>query len=261
LNDTVLYRVDEGVATLTLNRPDRLNAMNEELLEALVAGIERAASDDAVRVVVVTGAGRGFCVGGDLSGGGFSADAPLQTQIDQLRSAMRSVQILHETPKPAVAAINGPCAGAGLALACACDLRYAARSAKLNTAFLDAGLSGDFGGSWSLTRVVGPARARELYLLPGRFSADDAERNGLVTEACPDESLSERVADVAGRLAAAPPLALARMKANLNDALDVSFSESLDREADRHVRCANTEDHREAARAFMEKRSPVFQGQ
>lgn len=260
MNDAVRYEVDGGVATLTLDRPDHLNAMNAELLEALVAGVERAASDDAARVVVVTGAGRGFCVGGDLSGGGFAAEAPLQTQIDQLRGAMRAAQILHEMPKPAIAAINGPCAGAGLALACACDLRYAARSAKLNTAFLDAGLSGDFGGSWTLTRIVGPARARELYLLPGRITADDAERYGLVTEVCADEALGERVSEVAARLADAAPLALARMKANLNDALDTSFSEALDREADRHVRCANTEDHREAARAFMDKRAPVFRG-
>ncbi|HYW04824.1 MAG TPA: enoyl-CoA hydratase [Gammaproteobacteria bacterium] len=260
MNDTVQYQAGDGVATITLNRPDKLNAMNPALIGAAVDAIQRAASDEDVRVVVLTGAGRGFCVGGDLSAGGFGGDLPLQGQVARLRGSMRSAQLLHEMPKVTIAAINGACAGAGLSWACACDLRYAARSAKFTTAFLNAGLSGDFGGTWSLPRIVGDARARELYLLADRFDARDAEHYGLVSQALPDEDLMEHVETIARRLAASPPLALARIKANLNDAQHVSFSEALDREAERHVRCANTEDHREAARAFLEKRPGVYRG-
>ncbi|HYW92277.1 MAG TPA: enoyl-CoA hydratase [Gammaproteobacteria bacterium] len=260
MNDTVRHESIDGVATITLDRPDKLNAMNPALIEAAVEAIQQAASDDDVRVVVLTGAGRGFCVGGDLSAGGFGGDLPLQGQIARLRGSMRSAQLLHEMPKVTIAAINGACAGAGLSWACACDLRYAASSARFSTAFLNAGLSGDFGGTWSLSRIVGDARARALYLLADRFDAWDAERYGLVSETLPDEDLMGHVGRIARRLAASPPLALAGIKANLNDSQRLSFSEALDREAERHVRCANTEDHREAARAFLEKRPGVYKG-
>lgn len=263
MDSTVLYDVTDGVATITLNRPERLNAMNFELLEAALAAIERAASDDAARVVVLTGAGRGFCAGGDLSagaGGGVASGGGIDTDIGRLRRYMRSSQLLHEMPKVTIAAINGACAGAGLSWACATDLRYAAASAVFNTAFLTAGLSGDFGGTWTLPRLVGPAKARELYLLPERLGAADAERIGLVTKTVADAELRAHVQTVARRLLGSAPLALRAIKENLNDSLDLGFAELLDREADRHARCGHTQDAREAARAFIEKRPPRFEG-
>ncbi|MGH7856507.1 MAG: enoyl-CoA hydratase [Candidatus Binatia bacterium] len=260
MNETVLYQVADQVATITLNRPDRLNTMNAALLEEALEAIETAASDDAVRVVVLTGAGRGFCAGGDLSAGDVLSGGAIETDIGRLRRYMRTSELLHEMPKITIAAINGACAGAGLAWACAADLRYAAASAVFNTAFLTAGLSGDFGGSWTLTRLVGAARARELYFLPGRLSAAEAERIGVVSKTLPDEELAAHVRSVAQRLGASAPLTLRAIKQNLNDALEVGFAEMLDREADRHVRCGHTRDAREAARAFLEKRPPRFEG-
>lgn len=260
---TVLYETDGAVATVTLNRPERLNAMNRELMGAAVAALERAASDESIRVLILTGAGRGFCAGGDLAGfadGEFKRPQPIEERIAELRRNMRTSQILRESDLITIAAINGACAGAGFSWACACDLRYAAASAKFNTAFLNAGLSGDFGGTWSLTRIVGNARARELYLLAERFGAEQAERIGLVSKVLADAELMDYVRGVARRLADSAPIALRRIKQNLNDATRLGFAEALDREADRHSRCGMTEDNTEAAKAFLEKRKPVFKG-
>ena len=258
----VLCAVQDGVATLTLNRPERLNAMGGEILPLVLSELERLAADATVAVVVLTGAGRGFCVGGDLSG-----SLPRELRVESLegataalRALMRSAQLLREMPQVTIAAINGPCAGAGLAWACACDLRYAAASARFATAFIDAGLSGDFGGSWTLPRIVGPGKARELYLLADRFDADEALRIGLVAKVVPDAELIPHVRGVAERLRQKAPLALRAIKQNLADAEGSSFSELLDREAERHVRLSRSADAREAARAFMEKRAPRFEG-
>lgn len=263
MSDTVLYEIDGAIATVTLNRPDAMNTMNDDLLATAVDVFERVASEDAVRVVVFTGNGRAFCAGGDLgggAGGGVFDDRPVRQQVESLRRAMRTSQLLREMPKVTVAAINGACAGAGLSWACACDLRYAAESARFNTAFLSAGVSGDFGGTWTLPRIVGPSKARELYMLSERFTAGDAERIGLVAQALPDGELMPFVRRVAEKLSKSAPLALRRIKANFNDSERLSFSEALDLEADRHTRCALTEDATEAAAAFMEKREPVFRG-
>jgi 2-(1,2-epoxy-1,2-dihydrophenyl)acetyl-CoA isomerase len=265
MSQTVLYESANGLATITLNRPDRLNTMGGDLLERLLDSVERAASDTEVRVVILTGAGRGFCAGGDLDamsqgGGGVRASVSRAQNVNRLRGSMRISQLLHEMPKVTIAKINGACAGAGLSLACACDLRYAAHGAKFNVAFRNAGLSGDFGGTWTLSRIVGPAKARELYLMSPRFDATEAERIGLVHKTLPDAELAAHVAVAAADLVAAAPLALALMKQNLNDALRYSFGEQLDREAERHAQCALTEDHREAARAYLEKRKASFKG-
>ena len=262
---TVLYESANGIATITLNRPERLNTMGGDLLERLLEAAERAASDAEVRVVILTGAGRGFCAGGDLDAmsqgqGGVRATTSRAHNVNRLRASMRVSQLLHEMPKVSVAKINGACAGAGLSLACACDLRYAAHGAKFNVAFRNAGLSGDFGGTWTLPRIVGPAKARELYLMSPRFDAKEAERIGLVHKTLPDAELSAHVAAAAADLAGAAPVALALMKQNLNDGLRTTFGEQLDREAERHVQTALTEDHREAARAYLEKRKPVLRG-
>jgi 2-(1,2-epoxy-1,2-dihydrophenyl)acetyl-CoA isomerase len=266
---TVLYDVDGAIATITLNRPDRLNAMNLELLAEMVATLERVASDDAIRAVIVTGAGRGFTAGGDmdlLSQGGMAAagiaegEATLEGAIANLRSTARSSQLLHDMPKVTIAAINGPCAGAGLSWACACDLRYASEAAVFNTAFATAGPSGDMGGHWTLPRIVGPAKARELFLLAERFDAAEAHRIGLVSSVHAPDDLLPQVRKVAERVVNLPPLTIRAIKENQNEAMDLPFGEMLDRESARHVKTGRLEDSKEAATAFLEKRPPVFHG-
>ena len=270
MEEVVRYAVEAGVATITLNRPDHLNTMSRQLLDQALAALESAADDDAVRAVVLTGTGRAFCAGGDLQdfarrepdGDGASAATvrSVAGDVRRLRGHMRASQLMREMPKVTFAAINGACAGAGLAWACAADIRYCAASAVFNTAFMTAGLSGDFGGTWTLPRIIGPARARELYLLAEKFRAPEAERIGLVSAVLPDEELLPFVRAKAERVAGFAPLTVRAIKANLNDSLDVGFATMLDREAERHVGCGRTEDAREAARAFLEKRPPVFHG-
>jgi 2-(1,2-epoxy-1,2-dihydrophenyl)acetyl-CoA isomerase len=263
MSSTVLYEKDGRVATVTLNRPERMNTMGGDLTGRLLEALGRACDDADVWAVVLTGAGRAFCAGGDLGAmkerhGDADAPGP-QGRVDQLRRMMRSSQLLRDMPKVTIAAINGACAGAGLSLACACDLRYAASGAKFNVAFRDAGLSGDFGGTWTLPRIVGAAKARELYLLSPRFDAAEAERIGLVSKTLPSvEELMEHVRSIADQVVSAAPIALRSMKANLNDAMRLGFAELLDREAERHIAATRTEDHLEAASAFLEKRKPEF---
>jgi 2-(1,2-epoxy-1,2-dihydrophenyl)acetyl-CoA isomerase len=258
--DPVLYEAADGVATITLNRPERLNAMNGALLQGTLEALETAAADDGVRALILTGAGRGFCAGGDLTSPDTLGTGPPQSRIRVLRTYMRSSQLLREMSKVTIAAVNGPCAGAGMSWACAADLRYAAASARFVTAFLNAGLSGDFGGTWTLPRIVGRAKARELYFLSEAMSAEEAERAGLVSKTLPDEELMPYVRGIARKLADSAPITLRYIKQNLNDADHLSFSALLDAEAVRHVTSGTTEDQREAARAFLEKRKPVFKG-
>lgn len=266
MGELALYEVDGAIATVTLNRPEAMNTMSEQLLKDVLAALEAAADDEAIRVVILTGTGRAFCAGGDLTsfaagtGRATRGDLSLEARVDGLREAMRTSELLHDMPKVTIAAINGACAGAGLAWACAADLRYAAESARFNTAFVQAGLSGDFGGSWTLPRIVGWARARELYLLAQKFTAAEAERIGLVSRTVPDGELMAEVRRVAARVAGLAPLAVRNVKANLNDSERLGFPEQLDVEAERMIRMGMTEDAREAAAAFLEKRAPAFQG-
>jgi len=266
MGELALYDVEGPVATLTLNRPDAMNTLNEQLLGEVLAALETAASDDDIRVVILTGAGRAFCAGGDLTsfaagtGRATRGTSSLQARVDELRQAMRTSQLLHEMPKVTIAAINGACAGAGLAWACATDIRLAAASAKFNTAFMTAGLSGDFGGTWTMPRIIGWARTRELYLTAEKFTAAEAERIGLISRSIPDAELMPEVRRLAARVAGFAPLAARAIKANLNDSERLSLPEMLDREADRQIRCGTTEDAREAAAAFLEKRVPDFKG-
>ena len=239
MTDTVRFGVSGPVATITLNRPDRLNAMTEELIGGVLAGLEQASADDAIRAVVLTGAGRGFCAGGDLGAmGQFAEPRTEEASRAELRRLHRTTELLHEMPKVTIAAVNGPCAGAGLSWACACDLRIAAESAVFRTAFLSAGLTGDFGGAWSLTRLVGAGRARHLFFLNEKLSAASAAAIGLVGEVVPDGALMGRVADLASGLAQAPPHVVAGIKQNLNDAQELSLHAMLNAEADRQVRAA-----------------------
>lgn len=261
MNDTVLYEAGDGVATITLNRPEKLNAMNASLLQGAVDALEHAANDSAVRVVIVTGAGRGFCAGGDLQAGDTLGTGNTESRIGVLQNLQRSSKLLREMPKVTIAAINGPCAGGGFSWAAAADLRYGAESAKFTTAYLNAGLSGDFGGTWTLPRIIGSARARELYFLADRFTATEAAQYGFLNRCLPDEELMPFVRSVAQKLLTSAPIALQRIKQNLNDAEDVPFSVALDREAERHVRTGESADSAEAGKAFLEKRPPTFTGQ
>jgi 2-(1,2-epoxy-1,2-dihydrophenyl)acetyl-CoA isomerase len=262
MSDVLLESVEDGVLTLTLNRPERLNALTPEMCDRLHRALLAAAADSAVGAIVVTGAGDAFCAGGDVKAMAENgADAGrFEERAADLRRRMEAARLLHEIPKPTIAMLRGPAAGAGLSLALACDLRIAGETARLTTAFAKVALSGDFGGSYFLTRLVGTAKARELYFLSPVLDAGAALGIGLVTRVVPDAALAAETAALAGALARGPRLTLGHIKQNLNFAEHASLSEIMDIEAFRHTRCTLTEDHREAAAAFVEKRKPAFKG-
>ena len=254
--------LSRGVLTLTLNRPEARNAMTPAMVQGLMDQLAAAEMDDRVRCVVLTGAGKAFCAGGDVKG---MADAAGAVDCDAVIHRQRLAQHatvgkLFQMPKPTLAVVNGAAAGAGLALAMACDLRLVSTSAFFTTAFAKVGLSGDFGGAYLLTQLVGTAKARELYFLSERVGAEEALRLGLANWTCEPAELAQRASEVAGRLAAGPGVALRFMKENLNRALAGDLDDCMDIEATHHVHCMGTQDHREAAAAFVEKREPVFVG-
>jgi 2-(1,2-epoxy-1,2-dihydrophenyl)acetyl-CoA isomerase len=259
----LLEQVKDGVAVLTLNRPDRLNAMSRPMLDALLEALPRLAEDPAVGVVVLTGAGRGFCAGGDVKAmveGNELGGQTMEERAQALRSRMETSRWLHEMPKPTIAMMRGPAAGAGLSLAMACDLRIASDTVKLGTAFARVGYSGDFGGSYYLTQLVGTAKARELYFTADLLDAQQALGLGLVNRVVADARLEDETMALASRLARGPRVAYRYMKRNMNAAETASLKDMLDLEAWNHTRTGMTEDHREAARAFVEKREPQFKG-
>lgn len=257
-----------GIATLTMNRPEARNALSLPMFDALLAALPRLAKDPAVRLVVLTGAGKAFCSGGDVKGfarraaGGSSAAGAMSfdDRVTDLRLRMEVSRWLHEMPKPTLAVIPGPAAGAGLSLALACDLRIAAEDAKLTTAFSKVGLAGDFGGSYFLGHLVGAAKARQMYFTGEVLRGDEAVRIGLVNRAVPFEQLPQAAAAWAAELAALPTVAIGYMKRNLNLGLRASLADVLDAEAVHMVRTFETEDHKGAAAAFVAKQAPVFNG-
>jgi 2-(1,2-epoxy-1,2-dihydrophenyl)acetyl-CoA isomerase len=264
MSDELLYRLENRVAVLTLNRPERLNALTRDMMQALLARLSACAVDDAIGCVVVTGAGGSFCAGGDVRAQARvaaegTADTP-ERRTDLLRVSMEASRLLHEMPKPTIALLNGVAAGAGMSLALACDLRIAGRSARMTTAFAKVGLSGDYGGTWFLTQLVGMARARELYFLSDVLDAARIEALGLANRVVADEELAAETMALAERLANGPSVALRYMKRNLNVALSGDLAAGLDSEAYGMLRCRASEDHKEAAQAFVEKRAPVFRG-
>src|SRR6266704_3384054 len=211
MTNELLETVKDGVAVLTMNRPDRLNAMSGEMLDAMLASLERLASDPDVGVVVLTGAGRGFCAGGDVKAmaeGREFGGTTLEEKAQALRSRMEVSRWLHEMPKPTIAMVRGAAAGAGLSIALACDLRIAGDSARFGTAFARVGYSGDFGGSFFLTQLVGTAKARELYFTADLLDAQQALALGLVNRVIPDARLEEETLALATRLARGPRIAL-----------------------------------------------------
>jgi 2-(1,2-epoxy-1,2-dihydrophenyl)acetyl-CoA isomerase len=263
MSQDLIENIKDGVAVLTMNRPDRLNALSGLMLDALLEALPRLAEDPNVGCVVLTGAGRGFCAGGDVKamaeGREMSGDT-LEERAQGLRNKMETSRWLHEMPKPTIAMVRGAAAGAGLSLALACDLRIAGESAKFGTAFARVGYSGDFGGSYYLTQLVGTAKARELYYTAELVDAQRALTLGLVNRVVGDDRLEEETLALAGKIARGPRIALRYMKRNLNAAESGSLGELLDLEAWHHTRTGQTDDHREATKAFVEKREPVFRG-
>lgn len=268
MSDVVLYEQDGGVAIITLNRPESLNAMNSEVLNTLPELGKKAAEDPSVRCVVVTGKGRAFSAGGDVKDmagaprpdGGAPAAGGLVSRSDALRRQEEFSRLLFEMPKPTIAAINGVVVGAGLSIALSADLRIASDQARFGTAFAKVGFSGDFGGSWQLQRLVGMAKAKELYFFADVFDVTKAQELGLVTKVVPHDSLMEETMALAHRLANGPTLAYARMKQNFAYGTTNTFGDTLTVEAENMIASSQTEDHRNAARAFVEKRQPEFHG-
>jgi 2-(1,2-epoxy-1,2-dihydrophenyl)acetyl-CoA isomerase len=271
----VLFEIREGgIAWITLNRPDSLNAMGGELMPLLAGHLADCTANDKVRCVVLTGAGRAFCAGGDVKamaqgGMGIAQDGNarslagmIASRVQTLRQSQRDTSYaLHMMPKPTIAAVNGHAVGAGLSLALACDIRIASENAKLGTVFRNVGFSGDFGGSWFLPRLVGIEQARRLYFSGEILDAHRARNLGLVGQIVPHEDLESETMALASHLASGPTLAYARMKENLNRSASVDLGTLLDQEALNMILSATTQDHQEAAKAFVEKRKPTFVGQ
>ena len=262
----LIFEKQNGVAILTMNRPDARNAMSGEMNEAMKNALEEVELDSDVRCVVLTGAGKGFCAGGDVKGmassgdgtvGSNTIDAAIHRQRVQQRATSGK---LYKMPKPTLAALPGAAAGAGLSYALACDLRVMARNAIMTTAFAKVGFSGDYGGSYFMTQLIGSAKARELYFLSDRVTAEEALQLGLTNWVCEPEELMDKTMEIADQLAKGPSVAYRYMKENLNRATHVEVDDCLYLEATHHIHCGQTEDHRNATKAFVEKKDPIFQG-
>ncbi len=267
--DVILTSVADRVATLTFNRPDKLNALSKDLIAGSIDCLRRWSFDPEIGAIVVTGAGRAFCAGGDVSMMARGDDAPktgddapktLEEQIDGLRQAQELSWLLYNSPKVTIAAVNGHAMGAGLGVCLSCDLRLASDQAKFGTAYAKVGFGGDFGTTWLLQRYAGAPKAKELFFLSEIIDAAEAHRIGLLNRVVSHESLTSQVAEIASRIAHGPLTSYRYMKANVNLASTVDFRTMLDREAETHLRCGMTEDHKEGVRAFLEKRQPNFTG-
>ncbi|HEX2383028.1 MAG TPA: enoyl-CoA hydratase-related protein [Acidimicrobiales bacterium] len=251
--ETLRYEVSDGLARLTLNRPENMNGMTNRMVREARDALEQAAGNASIRVLVLTGEGKAFCPGADLKH--FTSG-----EADERLTSREFVvtTLLHEIRAVTVAAINGACAGAGLGWALACDLRVMSAGARLNTAFLDVAVAGDMAIPWSLPRIVGAARARDLSFLPRRIDAAEALQIGLVARVFPDESFRADTEEVLTTLLEKSPTALLGLKRNYVAAERMSFADFVDYEAERHLKIAASEDTAEAFRAFVEKRKPVF---
>ncbi|MFC9766203.1 enoyl-CoA hydratase-related protein [Rhodococcus jostii] len=253
--------ISGATATVTLTNPERRNALSIRMFDELGATLRELETSTTVRAVVLTGAGASFCVGADLAAPAENRSLrgdSIEGDTARLRAATQVAELLYRMPQPTVAAIGGACAGAGLSLAAATDFRIASDTAVFNTAFLTAGLSGDLAGIWFLTQALGGARARELFLTPGKFDAGRAAELGLVSAVVPSDVLAKTAAELADGLAASAPLAMRAMKQNLIQAQASPLGDYVTAEVDRMVRCFHTEDAAEAASAFLGKRRPVF---
>ncbi|WP_406285994.1 enoyl-CoA hydratase/isomerase family protein [Embleya sp. NBC_00896] len=259
--DNVLYEIDDAVATVTLNRPDAMNSLDEPTKIALRDAILRAAADPAVRAVLLTGTGRAFCAGQDLKAhirqletGPEATFATVREHYNPLVTAIATMA------KPVVAAVNGVAAGAGAAIAWACDLRIMADTAGFNTAFASVALTADSGASWTLPRLIGPAKATELLMLPRTVKAAEALELGLANQVVPADELADTARELARRLAEGPTVALAALKESVAYGASHSLVETLDKENELQLRAGGSQDHRIAVAAFVAKEKPVFLG-
>ncbi len=266
--DELLCSVDDRVATITLNRPERKNALSDNLTPALRQTLLELNTAQEVGCIVITGAGNAFCAGGDVSGmgGGSNDEKPahtpsIQDRVKTLQHKQETLTLrLFEHAKPTIASLPGPAVGAGMCIALACDIRIGSESAFIGTGYRNVGFSGDYGGSWLLTQLVGIAKAKELFFTGRRIQSDECLELGLFNQVVPDEKLEESTTELARQIASGPPIAIGYMKENINRSLELDLRGALAQEADRLMRCAQTNDHKEAVKAFMEKRPPVFQG-
>ena len=265
MEDTpVLSAVAEGVLTLTLNRPQRLNAMNNALIEAMNRELVRAQDDPAIRAVLLTGNGRGFCAGADLAGGGTvdaAAKEPpdLGANMDRIFNPM--IRAMRALPKPIVGAINGVAAGGGANFALACDIVLAARSARFDQAFVRISLLPDLGGTWFLPHLVGDARARALAMLGTSLTAEETERMGMVWQVVDDAELMDEAGKLARRLASGPTLAYAAIKQAIHSSATNTLDQQLDLERESQRMLGKSADNREGVAAFLAKRPAQFKGQ
>ncbi len=257
-----IVEVKDKVGYITLNRPDKLNALNAEMIDGMKAALTDWAMDPEIGCVVLTGEGRAFCAGGDVSAMAAGGGKPLtlEQKVDGLRFGQEVCWLLHSMPKIAIAAVNGFAMGAGLGIAMSCDLRIASDKAKFGTAYAKVGFGGDWGTTWQLTQLVGEAKAKELMILADIIEADEAYRINLVNRVVDHDLLQSAVEEMATKIAHGPLVSYRYMKENINLAVRSDFRTILDREAFTHIRCGETEDHKEGSTAFVEKRAPQFQG-
>src|ERR1700756_652410 len=258
-NEMVLQHLDQGLLTITMKRPDRRNALNPDMTRGPVEAARRAAEDTEVRAVLLKGAGGTFCVGGDVKSMA-AGRAPMSFEEKQvnLRKGMEVSSILHQMQKPVVAQLDGAAAGAGLSIALSCDLRVASESCKSTTAFAKVGFSGDYGGTYFLTQMLGSAKARELYLLSPVLTAKEALGLGMVTRVVPDAEVEASAHELAMSLAQGPTITLGYIKRNINNAERLPLETCFDAEAFHHSRAGETADHKEAAKALSKNASRCF---
>ena len=261
--ETVIVERSEGVVNLTLNRPEKKNAINRVMWRELIQVFDEVADSADDRVLVITGAGDGFCSGADLTDDGNSDELQggVGASVRQMRVVGRAALRLHELPKPTIAAVNGVAAGAGCNLALGCDLIVASDRARFTEIFSKRGLSVDFGGSWVLPRLVGLHKAKELVYLADIIDAAEADRIGIVNRVVPHDELDKNVAELAGRLAALPPIQLGISKRLLNQSFSVSMADALEFEDIAQALNFSSADTAEAMAAFVQKRDPKFTGE
>ena len=257
----ILTKVTDRIATLAFNRPEKLNALSQEVIDESIGTLRKWSADPAIGVIVVTGIGRAFCAGGDVSNMAKSSDLSLEQSIDGLRDWQDLSWLLYNIPKVTIAAVNGFAMGAGLGVCLACDLRIASDQAKFGSAYAKVGYGGDFGTTWLLTHYAGAPKAKELMFLADTIDAAEAHRIGLVNRVVAQDQFEAAVTEWAARIANGPLTSYRYMKANINLATHTDFRSLLDREAETHLRCGQTKDHKEGVAAFLEKRAPKFTGQ
>ncbi|HXZ02629.1 MAG TPA: enoyl-CoA hydratase-related protein [Stellaceae bacterium] len=261
MHEHLRYETADRIATIILNRPDRMNAFTWEMVDAWAAALAEAQRDDAVSVIIVTGAGKAFCSGGDIQGMGERRErTPLQRKNELAAHVHRIPLTLESVDKPVIAAINGAAAGAGLDLALQCDLRYAAESARLGETYVRVGLVPGAGGTWFLPRLVGAAKALELFWTGELISAEEAERIGMVNKVLPDDRLMDHVREVAGKIARAPQLSVRFIKRAVYQGARIDLRTSLDLISSHYAVVSSSADHKEAVQAYLEKRKPNFTG-